>query len=75
MDVRKLMLMAGALVFAAICAVTARSMFRPRNVLVRATLPLIRRRFHRVQREILDGLGQYVCGLAVSRPSSRTTRG
>src|SRR6187402_1584583 len=27
MDVRKLMLMAGALVFAAICAVTARSMF------------------------------------------------
>src|SRR6185369_13312337 len=27
MDVRKLMLMAGALVFAAICAITARSMF------------------------------------------------
>jgi uncharacterized protein YndB with AHSA1/START domain len=56
-------------------AVTARSTFRPRNVLVRALVPLIRRRFHRAQRDILDGLAQYMRGLAVSRPSSRTTLG
>ena len=55
--------------------VTARSTFRPRNVLVRALLPLIRRRFHRTQREILEALAQYLRDLVVSSPSSRTMRG
>jgi uncharacterized protein YndB with AHSA1/START domain len=36
--------------------VTAESTFRPGNLLVRALLPLIRRRFHRAQRAILRGL-------------------
>ena len=39
MDVRKLMLMAGALVFAAICAVTARSMFGGAGQQVQANAP------------------------------------
>jgi uncharacterized protein YndB with AHSA1/START domain len=34
----------------------AHSTFRPNNVLVRAMLPLIRRRFHQTQRAILRGL-------------------
>ena len=36
--------------------VTAESTFRPNNVLVRAMLPLIRRKFHQTQRAILHGL-------------------
>lgn len=36
--------------------VTARSTFVPNNVLVRAMVPLIRRKFHRAQRAILAGL-------------------
>jgi uncharacterized protein YndB with AHSA1/START domain len=36
--------------------VTARSAFRPRNLLVRAMLPAIRRKFHHTQRDILEGL-------------------
>jgi uncharacterized protein YndB with AHSA1/START domain len=36
--------------------VTAESRFRPSNLLVRAILPLIRRRFHKTQRAILRGL-------------------
>jgi len=40
MDVRKLMLMAGALVFAAICAVTARSMFGGAGQQAQATGPV-----------------------------------
>jgi hypothetical protein len=36
--------------------VTAESCFRPRNVIVRAMLPVIRHRFHRTQRSILRGL-------------------
>jgi uncharacterized protein YndB with AHSA1/START domain len=40
--------------------VTARSVFRPSRFFVRLLLPLIRRRFHAAQREILMGLKQYV---------------
>jgi uncharacterized protein YndB with AHSA1/START domain len=36
--------------------VTAESTFRPNNILVRALLPMIRRRFHHTQRAILHGL-------------------
>jgi uncharacterized protein YndB with AHSA1/START domain len=36
--------------------VTAHSTFRPRNLLVRAMLPVIRRKFHQTQRAILRGL-------------------
>jgi hypothetical protein len=36
--------------------VTADSTFEPKNVLVRAMLPLIRRRFHQAQRAILAAL-------------------
>jgi uncharacterized protein YndB with AHSA1/START domain len=36
--------------------VTAESRFRPRNIAVRAILPLIRGRFHQTQRNILGGL-------------------
>jgi hypothetical protein len=36
--------------------VTARSSFRPRNLLVHAMLPLIRRKFHDTQRAILEAL-------------------
>lgn len=36
--------------------VTAESTFRPNHPLVRAMLPLIRRKFHRTQRAILTGL-------------------
>jgi uncharacterized protein YndB with AHSA1/START domain len=36
--------------------VTAESTFRPRNVLVRAMLPLIRRKFHETQQAIVRGL-------------------
>jgi uncharacterized protein YndB with AHSA1/START domain len=40
--------------------VTASSAFRPRNLLVRSLLPLIRRRFHRAQRDILSALERYL---------------
>jgi uncharacterized protein YndB with AHSA1/START domain len=40
--------------------VTARSAFRPRNLAVRAMTPLIRRRFHGVQRTILASLKETV---------------
>jgi hypothetical protein len=36
--------------------VTAESVFRPNNLLVRAMLPMIRRKFHHAQRAILRGL-------------------
>jgi hypothetical protein len=36
--------------------VTAHSTFRPHNVLVRAMLPMVRRKFHRTQQAILRGL-------------------
>jgi uncharacterized protein YndB with AHSA1/START domain len=36
--------------------VTAESTFEPKNVLVRAMLPLIRRKFHQTQRAILNAL-------------------
>jgi hypothetical protein len=42
--------------------VTAQSAFRPKNVLVRGMLPLIRRRFHQTQRAILRGLQEAVEG-------------
>jgi uncharacterized protein YndB with AHSA1/START domain len=38
--------------------VTARSAFEPRNLAVRAVMPLIRRRFHATQRAILAGLAE-----------------
>jgi uncharacterized protein YndB with AHSA1/START domain len=40
--------------------VTAESTFRPNNVLVRAMLPLIRRKFHQTQRAIVSGLRQAI---------------
>jgi uncharacterized protein YndB with AHSA1/START domain len=40
--------------------VTAQSTFRPNNVLVRAMLPMIRRRFHQTQQAILRGLQEAV---------------
>jgi Polyketide cyclase / dehydrase and lipid transport len=40
--------------------VTAESMFRPNNVLVRAMLPVIRRKFHQTQQPILRGLQEAV---------------
>lgn len=46
--------------------VTARSAFEPRNVLIRAMLPLIRRRFHETQRAILAGLQRSVEGDAAT---------
>jgi carbon monoxide dehydrogenase subunit G len=36
--------------------VTAESVFRPRNFLVRLMLPVVRRKFHQAQRSILRGL-------------------
>ncbi len=36
--------------------VTAQSTFQPNNVLVRAMMPIIRRKFHQAQRAILSGL-------------------
>jgi uncharacterized protein YndB with AHSA1/START domain len=40
--------------------VTATSTFRPRNLLVRATVPVIRRTFHQTQRAILRSLQEAV---------------
>ena len=45
--------------------VTAESRFRPSNLLVRAMLPLIRRKFHRTQQSILRGLQDAVEGVPV----------
>ena len=42
--------------------VTAESTFRPRNLLVRLMLPVIRRKFHRTQQTILRGLQDAVEG-------------
>lgn len=52
--------------------VTATSTFRPRNILVRAMLPIIRRRFHQTQQVILLGLKDAV---EASRPRSSRTGG
>jgi uncharacterized protein YndB with AHSA1/START domain len=42
--------------------VIAQSAFRPRNLLVRLAMPLIRRKFHQTQQSILRGLKQFVEG-------------
>jgi uncharacterized protein YndB with AHSA1/START domain len=42
--------------------VTAHSSFRPNNLLVRAMLPVIRRKFHQTQQAILRGLQEAVEG-------------
>jgi uncharacterized protein YndB with AHSA1/START domain len=47
--------------------VTAQSTFRPDSVLVRAMLPLIRRKFHQTQRAILGGLQEAVEGDRAAR--------
>jgi uncharacterized protein YndB with AHSA1/START domain len=47
--------------------VTAQSTFRPGNLLVRAMLPLIRRKFHQTQQAILRGLQEAVNGDAQKR--------
>ena len=36
--------------------VTAESAFRPRNLLARLMMPLVRRKFHQTQKAILQGL-------------------
>jgi uncharacterized protein YndB with AHSA1/START domain len=51
-------------------AVTARSAFRPRNLAVRAMLPLIRRRFHRTQQDILEALARSVEATQPTSPVS-----
>jgi uncharacterized protein YndB with AHSA1/START domain len=40
--------------------VTAHSTFRPKNVLVRAMLPLVRRKFHQTQQAILRALQEAI---------------
>jgi uncharacterized protein YndB with AHSA1/START domain len=47
--------------------VTAQSTFRPNSALVRAMLPLIRRKFHQTQRAILGGLQEAVEGDRAAR--------
>ena len=47
--------------------VTAQSTFRPSNLLVRAMLPVIRRKFHQTQRAILRGLQEAVAGDPAAR--------
>jgi uncharacterized protein YndB with AHSA1/START domain len=47
--------------------VTAHSTFRPNNLLVRAMLPMIRRRFHQTQKAILRGLQEAVEGDRAAR--------
>jgi uncharacterized protein YndB with AHSA1/START domain len=51
--------------------VTAQSSFRPRNLLVRAMLPMIRRKFHHAQQAILDGLKESLEPGASSRARHR----
>lgn len=48
--------------------VTAESRFRPRSVLVRAMLPIMRRNFHHTQNAILAGLKEFSEGSSTSRP-------
>jgi Polyketide cyclase / dehydrase and lipid transport len=52
--------------------VTAESSFRPNNLIVRAIMPMIRRKFHRAQRAILAGLKDSIessrCGVDLSAP-------
>jgi uncharacterized protein YndB with AHSA1/START domain len=55
--------------------VTAQSTFRPNNVLVRAMLPLIRRRFHQTQQAILRGLQEAVEGGRVAGSRHVTQEG
>jgi uncharacterized protein YndB with AHSA1/START domain len=50
--------------------VTAESTFRPNNLLVRAMLPIIRRKFHQTQQAILRGLRE-----AVEDDRERVTQG
>ena len=47
--------------------VTAESTFRPNNALVRAMLPIIRRKFHQTQQAILRGLQEAVDGDRAAR--------
>jgi uncharacterized protein YndB with AHSA1/START domain len=47
--------------------VTAASTFRPNNLLVRALLPMIRRKFHQTQQAILRGLQEAVEGDRAAR--------
>jgi hypothetical protein len=47
--------------------VTAHSTFHPNNLLVRAMLPVIRRKFHQTQRAILRGLQEAVEGDRAAR--------
>jgi uncharacterized protein YndB with AHSA1/START domain len=47
--------------------VTAESTFRPNNLLVRAMLPVIRRKFHQTQQAILRGLQEAVEGDRAAR--------
>jgi uncharacterized protein YndB with AHSA1/START domain len=47
--------------------VTAQSVFQPNNALVRAMLPLIRRKFHQTQQAILHGLQEAVDGDRAAR--------
>ena len=47
--------------------VTAHSTFRPNNLLVRAMLPVIRRKFHKTQQAILRGLQDAVEGDRAAR--------
>lgn len=46
--------------------VTAVSIFRPRNWMIRLMLPLIRRKFHQTQRAILGGLVTHLHGTAAT---------
>jgi hypothetical protein len=48
--------------------VTAESTFSPSSVIVRAMLPVIRRRFHQTQRAILRGVREAVEGQTARRP-------
>jgi uncharacterized protein YndB with AHSA1/START domain len=47
--------------------VTAHSTFRPKNLVVRAMLPVIRRKFHQTQHAILRGLREAVEGDRAAR--------
>jgi hypothetical protein len=47
--------------------VTAHSTFQPNNLLVRATLPMIRRKFHQTQQAILRGLQEAIADDGAAR--------
>jgi uncharacterized protein YndB with AHSA1/START domain len=55
--------------------VTAHSTFRPNNALVRAMLPVIRRKFHHTQRAILRGLRAAVETDRAARAARRAAPG